>query len=190
MIFDMDAAFMIRPYAPRDEPGWLRCRVLSFLHTAYFDDVKTEKTTFEQPAVELVAVINECVVGIIDVEVDGEAATIDTIAVHPDHGRIGVASALLREAIRLLPASVRTLDAWTRDDVTANAWYQREGFTETFRYLHVYALSDEEIATAMQEVAPRLVGVKGFFHAPIAAEEDMRATFERVHVCRRYERML
>lgn len=180
----------IRPYEPGDEGGWLRCRVLSFLGTAYFDDVKTEKTAFERPAVELVAVIDERIAGVIDVEVDGEAATIDTIAVHPDHGRAGIGSSLLREAIRLLPPSVKTLDAWTRDDVTANSWYQREGFTETFRYLHVYASSDAEIASAVHELAPRLVAVKAFFHAPIAAEEQMRAAYERVHVCRRYERHL
>lgn len=29
----------VRDYQPADEQGWLRCRVLSFLGTAYFDDV-------------------------------------------------------------------------------------------------------------------------------------------------------
>ncbi|HUS61965.1 MAG TPA: GNAT family N-acetyltransferase [Acidimicrobiales bacterium] len=190
MISNMHVAITTRPYQPADEDGWLRCRVLSFLQTAYFDDVKTEKTALERPAVELVAAIGDRVVGVIDVEIDEAAATIDTIAVHPDHGRIGVASTLLREVIRLLPASVRTLDAWTRDDVTANAWYQREGFAETFRYLHVYASSDAEIASAARELSPNLVAVKAFFHAPIAAEAEMRATYKRVHVCRHYERVL
>ena len=38
---------------------------------------------------------------------------------------------------RELPADVLTLDAWTRENTEANAWYQRSGFAENHRYLHV-----------------------------------------------------
>jgi hypothetical protein len=31
--------YAIREYVPADEASWLRCRVLSFLGTAYYDDV-------------------------------------------------------------------------------------------------------------------------------------------------------
>ncbi len=31
--------FLISAYRPADEQGWLRCRVLAFLDSAYFDDV-------------------------------------------------------------------------------------------------------------------------------------------------------
>ena len=30
----------IRDYEPADEEAWLRCRVLAFLHTAYYDDAR------------------------------------------------------------------------------------------------------------------------------------------------------
>ncbi|WP_250130156.1 hypothetical protein [Jeotgalicoccus sp. WY2] len=33
----------IRNYEEKDEKGWVRCRVLSFLDTAYYDDVHREK---------------------------------------------------------------------------------------------------------------------------------------------------
>jgi len=36
-------SIVIRPYVERDEQGWLRCRVLSFLDTAFFDSVEREQ---------------------------------------------------------------------------------------------------------------------------------------------------
>lgn len=44
----------VRTYRPTDEEGWLRCRVLSFLGSAYFDDVRQEKEQYEGPSIELV----------------------------------------------------------------------------------------------------------------------------------------
>ena len=35
--------FKIRSYEPEDEAGWLRCRVLAFLDSAFHDDVLYEK---------------------------------------------------------------------------------------------------------------------------------------------------
>lgn len=55
----------VRDYQPADEQDWLRCRVLAFLGTAYFDDVMTAKTS---PVIgaELVAVDDDIVVGVLD----------------------------------------------------------------------------------------------------------------------------
>jgi ribosomal protein S18 acetylase RimI-like enzyme len=126
-------------------------------------------------------------VGLIDVAIEGDSATIETIAVDPSRYRSGIGSALLDEAITRLPATVRSLDAWTRDDEQANAWYAAKGFVETVRYLHVYASTPEETASASGN-RTHLTLVKGFFHAPIEAESQLRAAFRRVHICRRYER--
>ena len=49
---------IIRAYKDSDEIGWIRCRVLSFLHTAYFDNVLNKKESYENPAIELVAELN------------------------------------------------------------------------------------------------------------------------------------
>ena len=54
----------IRDYDPKDEQGWLRCRVLSFLQTAYFDNVYREKEHYDHPSIELVAMENGQVVGL------------------------------------------------------------------------------------------------------------------------------
>ena len=67
---------VIRKYNPEDESAWLRCRVLSFLHIAYFDNVLKEKEKYMNPAIELVAIEDGIVVGLIDVEYEMEERTV------------------------------------------------------------------------------------------------------------------
>lgn len=195
----------IRDYQDVVEPSWLRCRALSFLGSSYFDDVKAQRTRFDGPAIELVAVRarpeglrtpgDHEVVGILDVEIDTEEglATIDTVAVHPDHERSGIAEALLAEAlVRLTPrGSVTRLDAWTREDEAANRWYARQGMQVDVEqeYLHVHTEWEE----AEGFVTPDGLSsrpVRGFFHAELADETDLRSRYARVHRCRRYLRDL
>ncbi len=190
----------IRRYTPADEPSWLRCRALSFLDTEYFDDVKQTKTTFDE-GIELVAVVDrpdslttpdhEQVIGVIDVELwkddDGTSlATIDTIAVHPDHRRSGAADALLGAALAQLPEHVATLDAWTRDDEAANGWYVRNGFHVSDEYLHVYADAEEAQGFTSPEKLSR--PVKAFCHAKLSDEAELRNEYARVHRCKQYVR--
>ena len=172
----------VRPYAPADETGWLRCRVLSFLGSAY-DDVWTRRP--QTPVIQLVAVLAEAVIGILDVEVDGDLATIDTLAVHPDHQGRGVASALFEDALDRLPETVTILDAWTRDDEVALRWYHSRGFTESEHYLHVYKSWDDP---GEGWSAPVGALVTGFAHARLEDEDVLREQHRRVHVCRRMSR--
>lgn len=207
----------IRDYRDEDEASWLRCRVLSFLGSAYYDDVVTRRTAFAGEAIRLVAVRRrgspEEVVGVMDVELwDDEAgdkdlgddnpgdkdpagalvrrATIDTVAVHPDHERRGIAGSLLAEALRRLAGSgAVSLDAWTREDEAANGWYRQHDFTEQTAYLHVYkgpADPDEGFTTPTGLSAP----VTAFCHARLGDEVELRRRFTRVHVCRQYLRPL
>ncbi|MFB7715763.1 GNAT family N-acetyltransferase [Streptomyces sp. NPDC056105] len=132
---------IIRGYTPADEASWLPCRVLSFLNTPYFDDVRQTKPQIPAPGFELVATADsETVLAIMDVTVDGNVATIDTVAVHPGHQRHGHCRALLTEAqARTRALGLVTLDAWTRDLPDTLHWYQAMGFVESDHYLHVYA---------------------------------------------------
>jgi len=173
----------IRAYTAADEPGWLECRLLSFFESSYFDDVKRSKTVLQPDSIELVAIDGDDIVGVIDVELLGDAATIDTIAVHPRAQRGGLATALLDAAIARLPETVRTLDAWTREDVAANAWYAKR-FSIAYRYLHVYA-SDGEHAGFVTPDGLSLP-IASFMHAPLEREAEMRSRFARVHECRQY----
>ena len=49
---------IIRKYEDQDNLGWVRCRVLSFLDSAYFDNVLQEKEHYSNPSIELVAEID------------------------------------------------------------------------------------------------------------------------------------
>jgi ribosomal protein S18 acetylase RimI-like enzyme len=185
------SAITVRPYRSTDEAGWLRCRLVGFFDTDYYDDVWTARPSFANPSVQLVATTNDDhVVGLIDVEIDGALATIDTIAVHPDARRRGVASALLDHALAQLLSTVDTLDAWTRDDPAANSWYRRSGFAERDRYLHVYKAWDEPSDGFTAPEGFMAPPVTAFLHAPIEQESRMRARYRRVHICRRYVRSI
>ncbi|RZU20514.1 ribosomal protein S18 acetylase RimI-like enzyme [Kribbella rubisoli] len=177
----------IRAYRDADAASWLQCRLLSFFGTEYYDDIVVARPLFENPAHRLVAVENDAVVGLMDVEIFTDRATIDVLAVHPDHQRSGLATQLLDAVLPRLPGGV--LDAWTRGDASANAWYQRSGFTENFRYLHVYKSSQDD-ADGFE--TPEGLGkpVAAFMHAPISLEASLRSRFSRVHVCRQYVRSL
>lgn len=183
------APFTVRAYRPADESGWLRCRFLAFLSTQYYDDVKPHRTVLAEPSIALVAVSPTGeIIGILDVQVDGNAATIDTVATHPDHQGAGVGSALLREVLSHLEAArVETLDAWTREDVAANRWYRSHGFSEQYRYLHVY-LNDGDDDTGFATPDGLSAPVSAFLHGGIEDEARMRARFRRVYVCRQYLR--
>ncbi|HEY9290300.1 MAG TPA: GNAT family N-acetyltransferase [Microlunatus sp.] len=179
----------IRPYQPTDETGWLRCRVLSFLDTGYYDDVCRTRPRKDDLAVSLVAVSDNQVVGLIDVTVAGTAATIDSIAVHPDCQHHGLGSRLLESALEQLSPQVSSIDAWTREDEAANRWYQSHGFHEHDRYLHVYKDWDES-TDGITAPRPLSAPVTAFMHASIEHEAELRSRFRRVYICRQYLKII
>ncbi|KUG51500.1 hypothetical protein AVL62_09175 [Serinicoccus chungangensis] len=202
--------FTLRDYAERDEASWLRCRALSFLGSSYHDDVLRRRTVFAGDSVQLVAVAPKPegmttpgpdeVVGILDVELWEDAgqpvATIDTVAVHPDHQRQGIAGSLLATALgRLSGHGLAWVDAYTREDPGAGAWYAAQGFVVDSTYLHVYRGGGEGVQDAHGDdgfAAPYGLGapVTAFFHGPDEDPDRWRARFARVHQCRRYLRRL
>jgi ribosomal protein S18 acetylase RimI-like enzyme len=176
----------VRDYEPADEVSWLRCRVLGFLDTSYYDDVWPVR---KRADLELVVADDNVVIGALDASVRGGEATIDLVVVHPDHRGRGIATALLDEAVRRLTrCGVSEVDAWTRSDPAALKWYARNGFVETSRYLHVHASADEvgTVVTARHGLVP----AGAFLHARIEREAELRQRFERVYVCRRMVRTM
>ena len=191
--------FEVRPYGPEDEQGWLHCRALSFLGSAYYDDVVQEKPTYDGPTIELVAVEGQEIVGLIDVELEREPGSVCSereglggmiwsIASHPDHQRAGVATTLLNEAERLARADgIRRFEAWTRDDPHVHGWYSSRGFEIVESYLHVYIELDE----GLRELFPITEGlrpVKLFAHYVGDDRDVVKQRFRRVHDCVLFER--
>jgi len=179
----------------------VRCRVLSFLDSAYFDDVAQEKTSYTNPAIELVAEdAAGSLVGFIDVECEetpgavcsarpGRAGMIWNLGVHPDHQRRGLASELLRQAAGLArERGIARLEAWTRDDPKELAWYEAKGFKLIDTYLHVY-LDYDEAGRVLKSDLPGLRPVKVFSHfsSDPARFAEIRQRFKRVHDCNLFE---
>ena len=190
----------IRAYSDADEQGWLRCRVLGFRDRAFYDDVRQEKERYAGPAVELVAVDGDEIVGLLDLELapdvgvlwntDARGSVIWHVAVHPDHRRRGIATALVERALDLArSAGLEIVQAWTRDDAWVHAWYESCGFVQRYSYLHVYVQPDE----ARDEVSLRTEGLRAvlaFAHYTGDEPAEIRGRFARVHDDVLFERAL
>lgn len=194
----MQNAFTIRPYTPADESGWLRCRVLSFLDTPYFDDVRQTKEHYPNRAIELVAVAKNLVVGLIDVECDSPERTVCWhpgppggsiwhIAVHPDFRKEGIGKALLeaaRQSARDL--GLARFEAWTRAEASACGWYEAIGFEKVFAYLQVF-FDYEEASQIVQCTSADMRIIHGLCHYRGTDVQSIRSRFKRTHECRLYE---
>ncbi|MEQ7805680.1 MULTISPECIES: GNAT family N-acetyltransferase [Priestia] len=193
----------IRDYKETDETEWLRCRVLSFLDTAYFDNVLRVKEKYKNSAVELVAVENKQIVGLIDVECETQKGTVCSglesglggmiwhLAVHPDFRRKGIANQLLCEAenqVRKL--GITYLEAWTRDDHWVNKWYFKNNFKTTASYLHVFLETSTEIKKALSSSVHYLQPVQAFAHYTGPEKEKIIREYDRVHECYCYRKEL
>jgi N-acetylglutamate synthase-like GNAT family acetyltransferase len=183
----------VRPYRGEDERGWVVCRVLSFLDSAFHDDVRQSKEQYEHPAIELVAERAGVIVGLIDLECEeapgtvcearpGLGAMIWHLAVHPDHQREGIATELLQEAGRRARArGIERFEAWTRDDVAARSWYEARGFELVSGYLHVYVELDEGLREMFPITVDEIRPVKVFAHYLGDDRDSIRERFARVH---------
>ncbi|NER79776.1 MAG: GNAT family N-acetyltransferase [Leptolyngbya sp. SIO1D8] len=195
----------MRPYQNQDEAQWLRCRVLAFLDTAYFDNVLQEKEHYAHPAIELVAEIDGEIVGLIDVECEDEpgvvcspslqtadstkAGMIWNIAVHPDYRHQGIGKALLQAAIENARKSqIQRFEAWTRDDATTLKWYEAQGFQKIETYLHVYLQGDEAKGCSSNIPGLQLKHVFAYYSGTDTSQ--IGQLFRRVHQCNRYDLLL
>ena len=145
---------IIRPYNLSDEENWLKCRLISFHDSAYYDDVYTKKPIFDNLSLELVAERNGEIIGILDLEKDnkdgsicycksGIGAMIWTIAVLPEHRRFGIASQLILKAVDWVQnKDIDFIEAWTRDDKWVLNWYESVGFSRFHSYWHIYFKGD------------------------------------------------
>ena len=191
----------IRRYRKEDEQGWLRCRVISFLDSAYYDDVQREKEKYENPAVELVAEADGKIVGLIDVEYEkkvGDAAyktkelagVIWHIAVLPEYRNQGIAGKLLEHAIQILKQkNIKIIQAWTRDDEFVLDWYKNRKFEKRESYWHVFSSGDECDEISKSKIN-KLYICNTFCHYNGDNPEEIKKKFERVHECNLFEKKI
>lgn len=189
----------IREYTSADEQGWVRCRVVSFLDCSYFNDVKTEKETYEQPSFCLVAEEQNQIVGLIDVEVNsndlscnnGEpGAIVWNMAVLPEYRKKKVATKLWERAKEyLLREKIHYCELWTQEDVAANQFYRSLGFQleESQTWLRCYARGKKNLALLNQEAIGKMYGLEELiFCVPVERKEEMRDRCYRMDEVRLY----
>lgn len=137
---------MVRSLMPDDLPHLARIdrKLTGMDRTAYYER-KLEEVTHESGIrVSLVAEVDGLPAGFIMARVDfgeyGRAepmAVIDTLGVHPGHGRGGIASALLSQLLTNLNVlhveTVRSTVSW--DNFTLLRFMQRNGFTPSQRLI-------------------------------------------------------
>ena len=145
---------IIRKYNVSEEESWLKCRLVSFHDSAYYDDVYTKKPIFDNSSLELVAEIDGKIIGILDLEKDnkdgsicycksGLGAMVWTIAVLPDYRRFGIASQLILKVVDWAKSKdIDFIEAWTRDDKWVLDWYESIGFARFHSYWHIYFKGD------------------------------------------------
>lgn len=188
---------IIRDYEHNDEIGWVRCRTLAFLETAYFDNVLKLKEHYENPAIELVAEIGGQIVGLIDVEYEKEERTVCSrgeglggmiwhIAVHPDFSRQGIGKQLLDAAVNKAKAiGLNRFEAWTRDDLWVQNWYEKMNFKNVDSYYHIYFEGDE-MNQQIQSKTPKLYLVNNFAH--YVGDDIEQFKNNRIHQCVCFEK--
>lgn len=193
---------IIREYYAEDELSWVRCRVLSFLNTAYYDNVLKEKEKYINPSIELVAIVDGEVVGLIDVEYEIEEETVCSrgnglggmiwhIAIHPDFQRMGIGTRLLDKAVAIAKEKgLNRLEAWTRDDAWVCEWYIKKGFLQVDSYLHVFAVGEDELKGLVKNEIPKLYPIQTFAHYVGENKDEIKKKFNRVHECFCFEKEL
>lgn len=146
--------YKIIPYDEQYQQSWVRCRVLAFLDSVYYDDVHLKKEKYDNPEISLIAICNDEVVGFFDVECEVEPGTICSknnkiekhlagmiwhVGIHPDYRKRGIAKTLLEAATQLAKEkNLKRLEAWTRDDAFVNDWYTKNDFVKMQEYVHWY----------------------------------------------------
>ncbi len=189
----LDEHLIIREYCNDDEEGWVKCRVLAFLDSAYYDDVYREKEHYLSSAIELVAEVDDQIVGLLDVEYDTDTSNVGMLwhlAVHPDFRRRGIAHLLLLRAIEdARKVGLVRIEAWTRDDGQAENWYQSQGFRKMQSYYHIYIDSDEMISEIINSQIPQMKPAKVFAHYT-GDDKSFLKQFKRVYSCSRYDCVL
>ncbi len=193
---------VIRTYRDSDEHGWLGCRAVSFLDCSYFNDVKREKGSYPHPSVDLVAVDNGNIIGLLSAELDscelsiniGRGAIIWHMAVLPEYRNRGVATKLWKTARRMMLAQgISYCELWTQEDMAANEFYRSIGFSlvQDHTWIRCYARGAECLPLLNSEAIGNIYGPEELvFGAPANRKDELGRHCYRIDEVRLYSRRL
>jgi len=145
----------IRSYRKQDEKEWVNCHMLVDLEATAGQLLK-EKPKYDGKSVELVAIIEDRIVGFLDIEMEnaehrvcykrtkGNGMLWD-VGVLKEFRRRRVGSKLLKEGIRRAKKhGLQRLEAWTVEE-EAKAFYEKLGFGRFYDYHHVRCEKREKL---------------------------------------------
>jgi len=190
-----------RMYRPADEEHWLRCRVLAFLDSPYYENVITKKPTYETDALELIASDGNDLLGFMDTQFEQRAgslcygsgdvgAVIWELGIHPDFRRQRIASRLLEKTIAECDSrGGKRIQAWTRASPTTRGWYESLGFRSIFRYWHVW-LNGQKLRSMIEQPIPDLTPVHAYCEYTGDDIERVAQISDRIEECLCYERLI
>ncbi|MBN1968009.1 MAG: GNAT family N-acetyltransferase [Candidatus Delongbacteria bacterium] len=191
---------IIRDYTPEDEKEWLKCRLLSFYHSSYYDDIIHEKPKYSNEMIDLIAVKDGDIIGFLEIEYEQDpkdvcylegdrGGVIWNLGVLPDYQGKLVATKLFQEAIhRCKILGLKRLEAWTQDDTPSNRWYEKNRFILKESYLNVYANWCECKKNNMIQNVGEIYGIRSLnFEAPIHRKDELKEKFLKVLEVKLYE---
>lgn len=194
----------IREYKDADENSWIRCRVISFMDSSYFDDVENYREKYEHQSVRLVAAENNNVIGFLDVEYENEpgdvcyfkgekGGVIWNLGVLPEYRTKKVATSLWNKAKEMLiDKGVKRIEVWTQDDKPATKWYLKQGFIMKEAYLNAFIKGTKDNPIIQNYInfdsIGEIYGVRSLnFEAPIKRKKELEKVCYRLHEVRIYE---
>lgn len=146
---------VIRSYRAEDEEEWIKCHMLVDL-SATGGELLKEKPKYEDRSIELVATINNKIIGFLDIELESSPGKscykkvkgngmLWDIGVLKEKRRQGIATRLLEEGIRQAKKEdFQRLEAWTIEE-DAKEFYESFGFKKFYEYHHVLINKREKL---------------------------------------------
>ncbi|MFX1507535.1 MAG: GNAT family N-acetyltransferase [Promethearchaeota archaeon] len=145
----------IRNYNPLDEDNWIKCQLYSYLESPYYDVLNKVKPRYENPAIELVGVENDRIVGILDIEIEQEqghfcfneterSAMISVLGVLINHRGKGIGSKLIKKGIKLIQENyeIHRIEIWIREDPGTISWLKQLRFHKIHQFYEVILTTD------------------------------------------------
>ena len=145
----------IETYESEFEERWLECLKNSFYKSEYFDSLVRIKPRYENYSIELVAFLDDELVGLLDIETvppDEQicrskkdfCGQIALIAVVPSKRRNKIGTKLVESAIQILKeeTTIKELEILFREDAVTNLWLASLNFEKCAHYYEVSLAGD------------------------------------------------
>lgn len=201
---------VIRDYRDSDEQEWLKCRVVSFLDSSYYNNVLTQHEKYENDVISLVAEENGRIIGLVEAEIETSkgdlcvatkeftaykrGAVLWHLAVLPEFRRGKCATNLWIELQkRLISAGVNYCEAWTQQDEAANGWYLSKGFRNISErnWLRCYARPSKASWFLNERNVGQIYGVEEMiFEVPPSRRREISEYCYRIDEVRLYAKAL